>query len=183
MSTKQFCKLPYPAINKLIFLSFILYSSFFLSLHCAFMFLTPRGVEPRAPSLCCWHPTRSPCLPLFNISIRRPLTSCLPVPSFPAASLRVPSRRPAQPTTLSSQPSSASRAPSPASLPYTQPRPSLQPRRLIYVVASSTCKPPRPYCMVSPDSGPGILIQSQRGLPKRSPSCNRPRSRIQRRRA
>ena len=50
-------------------------------------------------------------------------------------------------------------------------------------MALSTCKISRPCCIVRHDSGPGILLRSQRGLLQRSPSCNRPMSRIQRRRA
>ena len=33
----------------------------FLCFHFFSMFLTPRGVEPRAPSLCCWHPAKFLC--------------------------------------------------------------------------------------------------------------------------
>ena len=112
---------------RFFFLPYILHSSLFLLLHSAFMFIIPRRVEPRASSLCCWHPTR---FILFTTELSFPSVPspqlCL-FPSFqPPASGSHPAVLPtAPPTALSSQPSSSASHPPPLSMTYTQPCPSL----------------------------------------------------------
>ena len=113
-------------------MSYILHSSFFLLLHFVFMFIIPRGVEPWAPSLCSWHPTRFILhTTVFSFSSIVPLPSaCLSPPLQSPTSGSHPAAVP------NPQPCPASRPPPLAALPRRSPCPTRNP--ILHAPPSST---------------------------------------------
>ena len=146
MLTTLLCQLLYPAIPQILFpliphVFIILYITTYAS-----MFVNPRGVEPRAPSLCWWHPTWFLLYTtVFSSHYIAPLPLvCLSPPFQPLAS-----------------------GSHPAALPNPRPCPASRPPPLAALPRRSSCPTRRPG--LHAPSTPASRLSSERRQPSSFP--------------